>query len=164
MTSIPIQIARSELNTARFYTTVRSVLLEMFWTANTIWTQKKKILATLHIHCTKLWMERSIPDWDLLSEAVRWRAGVTLTAGSQHRRFSLIYSDPNKNNVHSTTLQQLSLCQPWPICFSKDLFWRIIMYTTRQDLMFTNKYCLKFHPASTIYKRVLPIQDSSSDN
>ena len=54
-------------------------------------------------HYTKLWMERSISN--LPSETVRWLSGVTLTvtltAGSQNRIFSLIYSDPNKKNVLS---------------------------------------------------------------
>ena len=150
--SFPIQIAGSELNTARFYTTDRNVLLrEMFWTASTIWAQKHERLV-YYTHCTKLWTEYNL---DLLSGTVRWQAGVTLTEG--HSTEDFLYSDPNKKNVHSTTLQQCSLYRPWPMCFSKDIFWRIVMYTSR------HVWCLQTNIA-WIYKRVLPIQESSSDN
>ena len=57
-------------------------------------------------------------------------------------------------NVHYTTLRQFFLCRPWPICYlGTDLFWRIVMYTSRHDLMFTNKdrmFCQSRSQAVTV--------------
>ena len=63
-------------------------------------------LHKLYKHCTaltKLWMERGISNLDLLSETVRWRTGVTLTAGSQHRRFSLQWSKQKECALYEAT-------------------------------------------------------------
>ena len=130
----------------------------MLWTASTIWAQKNAIFEH-YTHYPKLWMEQSISK--LLSDRIRWLAGVTLklTAGSQNRLFSLLYSDPNKKNVLSQRYSSFPCIDLDPYVWARsDLFWRILMYTSRQDLPFTNKCRLKLHPVSAIYKRFLSIQ------
>ena len=82
-------------------------------------------------HYTKLWMERSISN--LLSETVRWMSGVTLKSNSntdsrvtEPNIFSYLQWSQQKECALST-IQQFSLCRPWPICLGKDLFWRILV-------------------------------------
>ena len=129
----------------------------MLWTASTIWAQKNSIFEH-YIHYPKLWMERSISK--LLSDRNRWLAGDTKTDSrvTEPIIFSNLQWSQQKERALST-LQQFSLYRPWPICLGKDIFWRILMYTSRQDLLFTNKCRLKLHPVtSAIYKRFLSIQ------
>ena len=56
-----------------------------------------------YTHCTKLWMERSASISNLLSETVRWWAGMTLRAGSQHQRFSLQWSQQKECALYDAT-------------------------------------------------------------
>ena len=151
VTSIPIHIARSELNTATWrptliVTTVRNVLREMVWLRAQY--EHRKNVSTLHtlhkaVDGTEYIQFRSI---ERNSKITAYRLGWHCQ--QVHSTGYFLYSDPNKKNMHSTTLtlQQFSMCRPWPMCFIKDLFWRIDMYASQQDMMFTNKDRLKFHP------------------
>ena len=129
----------------------------MLWTASTIWAQKNAIFEH-YTHYPKLWMEQSISRITERSNQMTGRGDTkTDSRVTELIIFSTLQWSQQKERAIST-LQQFSLYRPWPICLGKDLFWRILMYTSRQDLPFTNKCRLKLHPVSAIYKRFLSIQ------
>ena len=140
---IPIQIASSELNTARFYTTVRNVLLrEMFWTASTIWAQKNEIL----VHHTHV-LHKAVDG----TEHIQFRSTernckmtgrVTLRAESQHRRFSLQWSQQKE-----CVLYDASAVFPVPTLTHRPMF--------RKDLFYKN--CnVHITTGTDIYKQISP--------
>ena len=141
------QIAWSELNTARFYSTVRNVLRAMFWTASRIinMSTEKINFGTLHT------LHKAVDATEYIQFRSTDRSSKMTGRGDTDSRvtapkiFSTVITTKRMCTLRRYSSFPCADLDPYVLAriYFEELY---IKYTTRQDLMFTNKYRLKFHP------------------